>query len=274
MFRFYLDNNKIKFIDSELFKPLSNLLKVQLKSNVCINEDFLNPTQIATLQNTVKDKCSIDEPGITIETIQPSISINQHESELEALRQQIASLQAENLNLKDQLNSTNAQAKHVETSLKSCEQDLSLRLLNSQNEIANSENIETIKKLQIDLKMLEIMNNNSKEEVEHYKSEKIELKADKVALRKAVDELKLDVKAEKSQCQKQLNSMQEFHQKLELQWNSTCILEKKELNSNLELKLEENGNLLEKLQKIEANINEKNEKIEQLEKKIQALTQY
>lgn len=100
------------------------------------------------------------------------------------------------------------------------------------------------------------------------------LETDMKTLKSQTESLQTQVQNEESQCKNQLDYIQELHQKLESQWNETFIARTEELQKNYQLKLEENGELLEKLQEKEQEINEKKVKLEALEKKVEMLTQY
>lgn len=58
----FLDGNKIKFMNGNLFKNFSKLEDVWLWSNVCIDEIFKTPAQIAVLPQKVDEKCGFKEP--------------------------------------------------------------------------------------------------------------------------------------------------------------------------------------------------------------------
>lgn len=60
----FSDGNKIKFMNGKLFKPMTNLKSVYLNLNVCIDDSFFDSTQIATLDETLAEKCRFDEPEI------------------------------------------------------------------------------------------------------------------------------------------------------------------------------------------------------------------
>lgn len=86
-FYFFSEGNKIKFLNGKLFIPLKKLKEVNLASNVCINENFNNPTKIATLQQTVNEKCHFDESEIPETATEQSVSANdQHRAEINALQ--------------------------------------------------------------------------------------------------------------------------------------------------------------------------------------------
>lgn len=152
----------------------------------------------------------------------------------------------------DELTATNAR---LEAELKSSEAE-------------KFKNVETIKSLQNDLKVQVMFNNKRKEEVEQLKTAVEECKTDKVELKSTVTELKAD----KQQILKQLELLHQLHQKLESQWNATCIAETQELRKNLQFKLEENSEMDGRLQKQHAEIIEKNLKIASLEKKVKSLS--
>lgn len=107
-------------------------------------------------------------------------------------------------------------------------------------------------------------NENMNRQFDECKSDKAELKAEKL-------QLKSEIQSEKVQCQQQTSLFRELQVKLESQWNETCVAETRDLRSNYNSKLKENGELLDNLQKKNEEINEKNEKIETLTKKIDFL---
>lgn len=139
---------------------------------------------------------------------------------------------------------------HKENIVKMENELLKLKSQKLQNE--NSENVE---KLKVDFKVQEVLLSKAKDEIVECKSEKTELK--------------LLVQAEKNQCSKQMDFIRELNQKLESQYNATCIAETKELRNNLQLKLDENDELIARLEKQDSEMNEKNENIEALERKLQ-----
>lgn len=60
---------------SETFRGLNKLTTVYLKYNVCIDEDFNNLTEIATLQQVVDEKCGFIKEEVT--TTMPSTTTQQ-----------------------------------------------------------------------------------------------------------------------------------------------------------------------------------------------------
>lgn len=52
-----LDTNQIKVFDGRAFDGLTKLKEVFLRRNTCIDEEFINPRQIASMPKTVSDKC-------------------------------------------------------------------------------------------------------------------------------------------------------------------------------------------------------------------------
>lgn len=56
-----LDNNKIKALRAQAFNHLKNLITVWLNGNECINENFDNPSAIATLMRVATKNCSFTE---------------------------------------------------------------------------------------------------------------------------------------------------------------------------------------------------------------------
>lgn len=64
------DDNKIKFINGEIFRGLVLLREVWLKSNECINENFQNSTNVLKLPNLVTEQCGFCRKGINITNCQ------------------------------------------------------------------------------------------------------------------------------------------------------------------------------------------------------------
>lgn len=226
---FLLDENNIKFLNGAAFQTLDKLTTVELNSNVCIDEDFTNPTQIANLQQSVDQKCSF-EKSPTAEEKMKSLETAQEQSLTTILR-----LEAElklslekNQELKLQKTRDNQQIVLLQESNTKLEKQLQeLKVL---TDIAKTENILKVIQLENDLKVQEVILKNSRAEVDECKAEKVELKMEKA-------ELKLDLKAERIQCNKQLDYIKDLHEDLKLQWNATCNAELKELRNNLQFKL-------------------------------------
>lgn len=61
---YFLDDNKINFFNGNAFAALKKLTEVELKPNVCINENFKTPAEIAKLQQTLDEKCGFDEIAV------------------------------------------------------------------------------------------------------------------------------------------------------------------------------------------------------------------
>lgn len=51
-------------MNGEAFRGLNSLLQVRLFSNPCIEDNFITPSEIAFLPQTVSMKCGFDEPEI------------------------------------------------------------------------------------------------------------------------------------------------------------------------------------------------------------------
>jgi hypothetical protein len=75
------DSNKIKFIDGEAFQKLNKLEFVSLYKNICIDEEFINPSRIAVLQETVNEKCQLKASKITPHETTAVIEVETIESE-------------------------------------------------------------------------------------------------------------------------------------------------------------------------------------------------
>lgn len=56
-----LYRNNLKFINGKAFVKLTKLIKVNLDSNECIDEEFTGQSQISELQQTVNGNCSFKE---------------------------------------------------------------------------------------------------------------------------------------------------------------------------------------------------------------------
>lgn len=136
-----------------------------MKLNVCINKDFDTPTEIATLRQSIDEKCSFIEPTTVQltaekENLEGSLTqFTQLEAELKASKSQIASLQESNVKLSNELEN--------------------LKLSRPQNEATQLENVE----LKKDMKMQEILCDKIKSENEELKAEKTELKVEKAELK-------------------------------------------------------------------------------------------
>ena len=57
----FLGDNKIKFLNGKTFLGLTKLKEIQLESNICIDEGFRSSTSLATLQETINEKCAFNE---------------------------------------------------------------------------------------------------------------------------------------------------------------------------------------------------------------------
>lgn len=116
-----LANNRIRFINGELFRPLSKLTHVHLISNLCINENFDSATQIAALQRTVNEKCHFHEAGV-INTAPGN------DKELDEIQSQImeieSTLQAENHRLQSELSAAQTENIKGKRSLEACKQNV------------------------------------------------------------------------------------------------------------------------------------------------------
>lgn len=206
-------------------------------SNVCISEAFSNPIRIAVLQLTVNSKCSFDEPAlIEVTTQDPTVTMNQ-------------------------LNSTI-------TELKTCENNLKEK---STNESINMQQIQKLEAEKFNnnsqLELLQQQNLKVSNELEVLKAEYKALKDLSISCAKKheIEELKstiAELKSDKQNCNKQFDFIKNLHEDLKSQWNETCDLRSQELRNAFHL------------QQKEADIIEKTEKINTLEKKIEMFGQY
>lgn len=110
--------------------------------------------------------------------------------------------------------------------------------------------------------------------ISELKAEKTECKAERSECKAELVAAKLDVNAEKLQCSKQIGIFQKLQEDLKSQCNQICVLRTKELNDNLEFKLQEIADLANKMQKKDTEIIEKNEEIKKLKKKFEILNQF
>lgn len=127
------------------------------------------------------------------------------------------------------------------------------------------------------MKFIETENQKLQAEKQKLQREIDELKAQALIDKSQVAELKSDkteLKADKLQCSKQLDVIQNLQEDLKSQWKATYIAQTKELRDNLELKLQENVDLTNKLLQKETEIADKNEEIRKLKKKIDSFVQY
>lgn len=254
---------------------------VRLERNICIDKRFDGQAKVdEELRPIVNENCSFSEPAPEI--VQLDDKITALETSLTSLFAQLVSnskdskseISSLEQNLRAKLNEISwkfQQFQEFQRQKNQCDDQISslkqsnlkmtselriLKLSKSEVEVKNFEREKNIEKL-------------NKENVEKWNNEKIELQTEKL-------ELKNQLKHEKAQCQQQfqqqLNLIREFQQKLELQWNASCVAETKELRKNFQIKLDEIDELDDRLQKRKAEVKEKNEKISSLQKKIELLT--
>lgn len=100
-----LENNKIKFLDGNAFRQLSNLKHIFLTLNDCVNENFEGLARIAVLHQTVTEKCcqyynkcQTDAPVMVGTSI-----ISQLQAEVDALKLQLSQQQKEKKQCSQQL---------------------------------------------------------------------------------------------------------------------------------------------------------------------------
>jgi hypothetical protein len=128
-----------------------------------------------------------------------------------------------------------------------------------------------LKNVQIKLEFHEILIKKAEKENEDLKLVIDELKAEKKELKLKLNGARSDVNTERKEWKQQLVLFRENQNELKSQCNKMCVLEKKELQNNLEFKLQENAQLNEKLQRKEAEIFEKKGEIEKLKNKLNIL---
>lgn len=102
--------------------------------------------------------------------------------------------------------------------------------------------------------------------VEECKVEKLELKTEKRELKVEIIQTEKDLQDYKNHCDKQLDFNREQLKKFESQCDAVCHMKTSELNEKLQIQLKENKELTEKLLKMEAEVNEKNQISSELEK--------
>lgn len=205
-----------------------------MSSNICINEDFVDSTRIAVLQQTLNQKCSFDE-----------IPIIKSSEVIEKLESQLNKSTAEVETCKQDL-----QMKSTEISSKSQKiKDLEAQVETHQQKIVKITN------------ELEILRNQNEEKLKNAEVEKYESN---------ITELKVD----KMQCNNQINLFRELLQKLEMMWNATCLAETIELRSKVQIKLHENSILNEKITQKESEIIEKREEIKKLKSQNEVFGRY
>lgn len=264
-------------MNSILFAALIRLTSVSLNSNVCINGDFSDSRKIAILQKTVNEKCSFDEPEVIIETVTNQTNVTN------------ALLEAKFKTLKIQFNETETKLRNeiqlLKSQLQAAQNDsFQLKTTTVEIEICNQSLKEKSEEFQKAEALLHQTNGKfeNKLEVMRVKLEGIEeckltvaeLKTEKAELKVEVAAKRSEIKEEKLQCSKQVDFFREFHQKLETQWNTTCIAQTNELRNILQAKQEENTKMSDKLQqKAEEIINLRNE-IQELKKKLEIFGQF
>lgn len=195
---------------------------------------------------TVNEKCRFDEPEVIKTTTEATTTNIQFETKLSALKM-IKSQEVEDL--KTQKTLTESQIASLQ-----------------QTNVKNANELELLK--------AQLGGKPSTSDVEEWKSTIAELKVEKAELKAELVVARSDVKAEKLQCSKQLDFIQNLHNKMESQWNATLISQTKDLRDNLQLKLQEIFDLTSKLQKKETEIIDKIEEIKNLKKKIEVFGQF
>jgi regulator of replication initiation timing len=78
----------------ETFQGLKNLRQVLLRSNVCINQDFVQQMEFAVMFHTINEKCGTDE----IEELR-----KHYEAKIRELEDSLHHLRVENKKLRDKL---------------------------------------------------------------------------------------------------------------------------------------------------------------------------
>lgn len=63
----FLGINNIEKMNGEVFQGLKNLKTVWLKANACIDENFMNETEVALMPSVVDEKCWDAKLGATTE---------------------------------------------------------------------------------------------------------------------------------------------------------------------------------------------------------------
>lgn len=94
-----------------------------------------------------------------------------------------------------------------------------------------------------------------------------ELKTEKVEMKMKLTAAKSELKEEKLQCKHQLSMVRELQDRLESQWNATCIAKTLQLRNNLGLKVQEIAELAKIIQQKETEIIEKTQENQNLNKK-------
>jgi DNA repair exonuclease SbcCD ATPase subunit len=248
-------------MNGDVFRGLKKLSTVNLKMNVCVNDEFFDQIKLPSIKISLK--CEFDEPEISQTAIMQAAS-QVNDLEVSVSTSIIDKLEAEINSTKSQIALMQTKFTNETENLKAEIEKLKLHVVKAQPKFID-ENLAMIEKLQSEWKFQEIFSNKLKEEVADLKTANYELKSEKI-------ELKSFIKSDKQQCQNQLEFIRELHQKLETQWNVTCALENKDLRNNFESKLKENGELAEKLKQLKAENDDNKEEIKNLKRKIETLS--
>jgi hypothetical protein len=103
-------NNRVKFIDLSVFKYLGKLKSLWLENNKCVSRKATNDRELALdVINEAREKCFVDNILINLQ--------NFHEIQFAEMKNRIAVLEAENLDLKVQ----NAKLISENENFKACE---------------------------------------------------------------------------------------------------------------------------------------------------------
>jgi TFIIF-interacting CTD phosphatase-like protein len=97
-------------LNGEVFRGLNKLTEIWLSGNICIDENFIGSTRIAVLEQTINQKCNIDEAlSATLERVladNDSLVLEAQLAEsndaITRLEASLAQLKAENENMKKQ----------------------------------------------------------------------------------------------------------------------------------------------------------------------------
>lgn len=94
MILFLSGQNKLKFIDGQLFTSQKGLRKVSLIGNECVDQIFIGESEIASISGIVTTQCGLDENVETITMNVEELSTKSENKNCEDLMNQISTMRS------------------------------------------------------------------------------------------------------------------------------------------------------------------------------------